>query len=497
MNKRLLILPFLLLALSSIKGQSLEDAVRYTLLNYQSTARSVGAGSGLGPMGVDFGAYATNPAGLGRLRFSEASLSLGANASIVEASYQGYDEFNAKGNVAPTLNNIGLGFANKGRRSKWKSRNFAISLQRIADFNRTVFHRNKTEGSITDRYLSRAEGQFSEDLDIFDEGLAFDVFAIDTLVGSPTSYFSDLEFTNEVWKELEHKTSGSLNELQLSYAGNYNDKLLVGFGLGIAMLDYTSERTYFEFDRDNEIDFFEDLTFTDKLETIGAGINLKGGLVYMPSRSFFVSLSGQTPTFYLLTDSYETTLEYAFDAMNNGDVFFGEVEPNEFDYRFNAPWRVTGGIGVIIKQKGFISAEVDFLDYRNARFDLTRGLDNSDNERGSEIVNADIDAFLQSTFNFRIGGEYTVDKLRLRAGFGISGSPFFGSQEGTTSTSLGFGYRIKKLILDFGIRATFRNELYFPYFVEENQLLDFQFPQPIIDNKNIDLAAVLTIGTKF
>ncbi len=490
MMKRLPILPALLFIIVSVNGQSLEDAVRYGLLNYQSTARSLGAGSGLGPMGVDFGAYGTNPAGLARLRYSEAALSLGANYSGVKSAYQDGTVTNNQTNITPVLNNIGLGFANPGRRSKWKSRNFAISISRLADFNREVNLIDRTPGSITDRFLDLADGSFPQDLDPFEAGLAFDVIAIDTVPGQPTTYFSDIASAATVRKAIEHTTSGSLHELQLSFAGNYNDKLLVGASLGLAFLDYKAERIHKENDDRNEIDFFNDLTFTDKLSTIGAGTNVKVGLVYMPTRTVFISLSGQTPTWYLLTDSYETSLEYAFDDMMNNDVFFDEVTANEFEYRFTSPWRATAGVGVIIGNKGFISGEVEYLDYTSSKFDLTRTNDNSQSAAGTDQANDDINDFLQSGINIRLGGEYTLDDFRIRAGFGTSVSPFLDSKEGTTSISLGLGYRINKIFIDLGLRATFRDEIYFPYFT-------FAPPQPIIDNKNTDLAAVLTIGTKF
>jgi len=210
----------------------------------------------------------------------------------------------------------------------------------------------------------------------------------------------------------------------------------------------------------------------------------------MPKRTFFISLSGQSPTWYFLTDSYQTSLEYAFDNLMNNDVFFDEVDPAEFEFRFTAPWRATAGLGFIIGNKGFISGEVEYLDYTASKFDLTRTADNSQNAVGTDIANEDIDAFLRSGMNIRIGGEYSFDSFRVRAGFGTSVSPFAESNEGSTSISFGLGYRINKVFLDLGLRGTFRNEIYFPYFT-------FAPPQPIIDNKNTDIAAVLTIGTKF
>ncbi|MEO0874492.1 MAG: hydrocarbon degradation protein, partial [Bacteroidota bacterium] len=55
----------------SINAQNFSDALRYSNFDPIGTARFMGTGSALGPLGADFSVMSTNPAGLGWLRKSE------------------------------------------------------------------------------------------------------------------------------------------------------------------------------------------------------------------------------------------------------------------------------------------------------------------------------------------------------------------------------------------------------------------------------------------
>ena len=110
------------------------------------------------------------------------------------------------------------------------------------------------------------------------------------------------------------RRDGSISELSLSYAGNYNNKLLIGGTLGIPILNFSQAREYEEFDPgtqfDGNIPFFESLQYTDTLNTDGVGINLKLGIIYWPTPKLRVGAAIHTPTFYSLTDFFDTSVEY-------------------------------------------------------------------------------------------------------------------------------------------------------------------------------------------
>ncbi|MBT8219808.1 MAG: hypothetical protein KJP00_08285 [Bacteroidia bacterium] len=494
MKHWILLLGFAFFSLSSTYAQSLEDAVRFSRLSNLATARTIASGGALGPMGVDFGAFGNNPAGLARLRYSEALISFGATYLNTKAGYAESNFTQNQDKVTPTINGFALSFANPGRRSKWLSRNFSIGLSRNASFNRELNLVDNTSGSITDRFLDLANGLQPVDLDPFEAGLAFDVLAIDTLPGTNDVYFSDLEGVPSVTKDIVVKNSGSINELQIAFGGNYNNKLLIGAGIGFSFIDYKSERTHFEEDVDASIDFFQDLTFQDKLESVGAGVNVKLGLIYMINNEIFISVAGQSPTWYLLTDTYETNLEYAFDEGFDNEVYFDEIAPNEFEYNFTSPWKLSGGVGTIINNNGFVSLEVEYLDYTQAKYDLTTNSSNTVNTADTDAVNADIENILQTAINIKLGGEYRFGDMRLRGGFQTTKSPFLDFDEGRTSISAGFGYRLNKFFVDLGAVYSIQDELYFPYTIP----FDFNaYSQPVIENKLTNINLVLTLGTKF
>ncbi|MFM9057060.1 MAG: hypothetical protein ACKOQY_10325, partial [Bacteroidota bacterium] len=64
-----------LLSVNSAFSQNDADALRYSMLNYGSTARSLAMGNSFGALGADFSSLSMNPAGIGLYRRSEFSIS--------------------------------------------------------------------------------------------------------------------------------------------------------------------------------------------------------------------------------------------------------------------------------------------------------------------------------------------------------------------------------------------------------------------------------------
>ncbi|MBK9317869.1 MAG: hypothetical protein IPM91_02820 [Bacteroidetes bacterium] len=56
-------------------AQTDADILRFSMLNYGSTARSLGMGNSFGALGADFSTLAINPAGIALYRKSEFSVS--------------------------------------------------------------------------------------------------------------------------------------------------------------------------------------------------------------------------------------------------------------------------------------------------------------------------------------------------------------------------------------------------------------------------------------
>ena len=77
MKIKIIFIGLFLLALHGVQAQSFSDALRYSRLDRNGGARSIGVMGTLGALGADFGVLSTNPAGLASYRRSELALSPG------------------------------------------------------------------------------------------------------------------------------------------------------------------------------------------------------------------------------------------------------------------------------------------------------------------------------------------------------------------------------------------------------------------------------------
>ena len=259
-------------------SQTINDAVRYSLYDIAGTARTVGAGGALGALGADFSVLSTNPAGLATYRRSEFMFTPTVNLSNVKAELEGSQNQSVEQTKTKfNLNNLGLVIANRPYESKWKTSNFAVGLNRMANFHQEIFYEGTSSGSITDRFLELAVGKSLSELGNFEEGLAYDAFAIFDDNGQ---YFSDFLLGEDVEKSQRIERVGSVNELVFSLAGNYNEKLMLGATVGIPFIRFEETKTYREIDEDDSTPVFDELAYTENLNTTGAGINLKIGAIY-------------------------------------------------------------------------------------------------------------------------------------------------------------------------------------------------------------------------
>ena len=183
---------FLVACTASAIAQSATDAFRWSNWNITGTARTFGAGGAMGALGADFGTISTNPAGLAVFRKSEFTLTpqlqiaQTSSTLLSDADQQVSSEQKNKFG----LSNIGAVFANHNPNGKWKTANFAIGFNQLANYNQSVYFEGRSLGSITDRWVDLAN---NNGLDDFEAGPASDVLAIYTLDDNTGLYHSDFE----------------------------------------------------------------------------------------------------------------------------------------------------------------------------------------------------------------------------------------------------------------------------------------------------------------
>jgi len=276
-------------------------------------------------------------------------------------------------------------------------------------------------------------------------------------------------------------------------AGLKGDKFQVGATLGIPIASYSELNVYTEDDNDaDNVPFFKDMTYTQDLTTTGFGVNFKLGAIYRISQTLRVGGAVHTPTRIRLSDDYQTRLVYDFDDGTESGPLEASSPESTFDYDIRTPWRFIASGGLLIKRKGFVSAEVEVLNYGGATFKEPNLPDGTSVNTGFfNDLNQDVSNTLTTAILFRAGGEYVVDKLRFRAGVNLSTSPY-ADESGIDRIfySAGVGYRAKKFFIDAAYRVLAQDSFFSPYAVGNST------PQVVNlnDNKN---SLLLTLGFRF
>ena len=467
---------------SFLSAQSISDALRFSQIESASTARMAGIGGGMSALGGEFSVVNVNPAGLAIYRSSEFSITPSFDLRTSTGTLGGRNDSQSENASAFNFSNVGI-VLNSKPRGKWRTSNFAIGYNRIADFKETFNFEGQSSGSMADQFLELATGPDglgipAQQLDDFLAGPAFDAFAIGDFLDDDDNlrYFNDFEEAEpgaEVQRLQNLERQGSISELSLSLAGNYRNKFLIGGTLGIPLLSYTQSREYEEFDpgtgTEGNIPFFESLQFTDTLSTSGVGVNFKMGMIYWPTPKIRIGAAVHSPTFYKLTDYYDTSIDYTYTELNQ--VISGRglpAEPRNIDYGFRTPWRFIGSGGLVIPKVGLLSAEVEYVNYAGSTYNLDKdGNSVFDTDRG-DVANAEINNELQSALNVRVGAEYMIERFLVRAGYNWLGNAYTARDAARSRISLGGGFRAENYYLDLAYVRGITESEYSPYNLRDN-----------------------------
>lgn len=491
------ILVFTLFALTS-GAQNISDVVRWSETDPAGSARIMGVGSAFGAMGGDFSVININPAGIADYRISEfvlsPSLSFSNTNAFFNAAPNQQESFKRSG---IGIENIGFVVAGKPRGSLWTSSNFAVGFSRIADFNQNILITGGTKGSITRMFAEKANTLTEDQLDDF---VAYPALYTGAIFDSNNDLFYETDFDafpeGNVNKSQEIIRKGGINEFSFGWAGEYKNRLNVGLSMGIPFGSFEEDKVYTESDPQNNFPAFNSLSYTERLNTSGVGINFKLGLTYKIENTIRIGAAVHSPSWFRFTDNYTTSLSYSYVDVDGRNQSFSYDSPDgNFRYRISGPWRAVGSVGTIYRAgdiKGFINADVEFVDYTSASYNGTAYSSDPGEIAYTNEVNRDIQRRLSSGVNFRLGTELAYQSLRLRGGYSWEKSPFNADSFLNNRLSFGLGIREDKFFIDLGIRISERTEGYNPYVI-----LDQEGRDPLATVNASRTRGVLTVGFKF
>jgi len=461
--KKLIILILLVLTIApSLKSQTSQDALRYSRIFYGGTARFMGLSGAYGAVGADFSSLAINPAGIGLYQSSELTITFSPMISSSESEY--YGNMASENKVNFGLGNMGFIFSikpySKNKNNGLKSFNIGFGVNRQNDFNNRVYMEGvNPNSSMMQSYVSelntKGESPNLVETDYpFDMGLAYGTNLVNW-DSANNQYWCDAKYGG-VLQSKQINNWGSINEMDISFGGNFEDKFYFGMTIGVPFIRYYENSIYRESDVADTIPEFNYLNYQYHLQTNGTGVNLKVGVLYRPIDWFRIGISVHTPTWFPnMRDEWYSSMESNFTSSQWNTTQYSPI--GNFDYQLTTPFRAIGSFAFILGPYGLISADYEYVNYSQARFHSA--------EYSYNTINKEIQNSYQSWGNIRVGTEWRIQNFRLRGGFAYFSNPYKSGINNSEryQASGGIGYRGKVFFADISYTWSQMKENYYLY----------------------------------
>lgn len=512
--------PLILLSVAAfaVEAQEPADALRASWTVASGTARQQAIGGAMGSLGGDVTATFVNPAGLAFYRTGDVLLSPSFRFGKNSYRYLGREE--KERDQKFTFGTSGFVIAADGHSSKVKSSALSIAFNTTGDFKNNVLYRGvNNQSSYSQKYLEELRNGNIKDGNVaandfpFGTSLAFNTLLIDTVGGSTNGAFQFQSRAANVLgtgllQEQQISNKGGIYETALGLAVNYNDKWLLGGSLGLPYLHYRREASFTEADATSNVNNkFDFATFSEELTSKGLGFNAKVGVIYKPQEFWRLGLAVHSPTIYSITDNYESSVTANVEGAGTGtttdySVDYNNGEPFEAKYTMITPYRVMGSISYVLreiqdvtKQRGFLTADVEYVNYKASSF---HPIDNEEVETPEstkdylKTLNKSINNTYKGAFNFRAGGELKFTTVMFRLGAAYYGNPYKnlnGEKGSKLNLSGGLGYRNKGFFIDVTYVHSTNRDTHIPYRLSASDY-------PSADVRTTAGNVLLTVGVK-
>lgn len=478
----------MVLACTFASAQTIDDVVRYSTENLQGTARFQAMGGAFGALGGDLSALNVNPAGSAVFNFSEISIT-GSNYHRNNDALYGGTLTNTTDNSLEFNQVGGVLVFNSSNDSPWKKIALAFNYDLARNFDNTYFASGSTAVGVDNYFLNFAqgeplgplrtqEGEFVEDayLDIganlgysaqqaflgFQAGIIEPVDDVD----QNTDYFSNAQY-GTVNQRYQQSTSGFNSKFTANFATQYEDNLYLGASLNFHNVLYERVSLLDEqgYDADSPI---QTIAFDNLLRTEGNGFSFSLGAIAKLNQTVRVGASYQSPTWYRLADDTAQRINSNLAVPDIDFINFNIVNLYE-EYRIKTPEKYTGSLALVFGQDGLISFDYSYQDMSKAELRPT-----------SDPSFADENEFIGNTLGavnaFRLGGEYRIEQVSLRAGYRYEQSPyedtdFVGDLNGF-SAGIGYTFGANRLDLAYSRTEQDTNSFFFDGGVDSAALIN-------------------------
>ncbi len=496
-------------------SQEPSDALRYSWTTQSGTARQQAIGGAMGALGGDVSATFTNPAGLGFYKTGDLVISPGMSFLTNKSTYYGTRVSDSKSNFNLGTTGFVMGWGGGGNNRKVKGTAFSIAVNKVANFNSNILYRgSQNQSSYSDKFLEDIHNSGDKDANNvasnypFGPSLAFNTYWIDTVGGGTSGNYQFQTRAPVATGLLQQNTinaRGGVTELAFAGAGNLNDKLYYGITLGIPFLSYKRSAEFLEADATSNTDNkFDYAAFSEELKTTGVGLNVKAGIIFKPVESLRLGLALHSPSFYSMEDKYTSSVTantesyHGLLTQKSTDLPGGTLD---FKYTFYTPYRIIASAAYVLRevadvtqQKGFLTMDVEYVNYKSASFHTDPGNANNDDATKNYLkqLNTAIGNAYKGSVNVRLGGELKFTKYMVRLGGAYYGNPYKninGEKGNWLQLTGGLGYRNKGIFVDLAYVHNIKNDINSPYRLQSGLYKN-------ADIRGVAGNVVLTVGFK-
>nr|WP_299070261.1 aromatic hydrocarbon degradation protein [uncultured Allomuricauda sp.] len=458
----------MVLACVFVNAQNINDVLRYSAENIQGTARFQAMGGAFGALGGDLSSLNVNPAGSAVFNYSQFTIS-GSNYNRSNDAFFGNSTRNTDINSLE-LNQVGGVFVFKSSTdSPWKKIALAFNYDMVQNFDNEFSVSGNTAQGIDNYFLNFAQGQALGPLRVqqgefieeayLDIGanlgfgaqqafLGFQAGIIEPTVDDDTntSYFSNAQYSS-VNQQYLQSTTGYNSRFTANFAGQYQDNLYLGASLNFHSVFYDRLTLLDEsgYDTDSDVQF---TTFDNLLRTEGYGFSFSLGAIAKLNDNVRIGGSYQSPTWYELTDDTSQRINSTLAEPDIDFINFNIVNLFE-EYRIKTPGKLTGSVAVVFGKDGLLSFDYGYQDMSQAELRPTA-------DPSFSAENDFISSELGAVNTFRLGGEFRIDEVSLRAGYRFEESPYESGDiiGDLTGYSGGIGYNFGGSRLDLAVNRT-------------------------------------------
>ena len=416
-----------LMAVPALAQETYQDT-KFAENSLTGTARYVGMGGAMEALGADISTISTNPAGVGLFRKNQVSVSAGVVAQTDAEIQLGFDNTVPKlkaDKSRPSFDQIGIVWS-AARNGSGSYLNLAFNYHKSTNFNQILSAANYLQGASQSK-LTSAKYDLAQQspkdyadmiwtaVDANYEGLMASDGQTKTM-----NYYDGQSFRYSQYQK------GYIGEYDFNVSGSINNRVWLGFTVGIHDVNYQSNSQYSE----NLIaDADATAASQEILKIDGTGFDVKAGVIFRPVEEspFRIGAYVNSPVYYDLKMKGVADLKLR-DGANKDDNSNG----SNYSYRLNTPWKAGVSLGHTVGNYLALGATYEYAwyDHMDNRikdggyYDAWYG-DYYETSSSDEYMNDHTRETLKGVSTLKLGLEYKpLSMLSIRLGYNYV-SPMF------------------------------------------------------------------------